>query len=253
MRYRNTLLGISIVVPLLLVISILWRDSERQYVAMTNLGHRLAVLRQSVLDGRQVSQKHRPSWEMAWKPMVTAMQFEARHALAGTQGFHLSRPMHEQLSRFSEKDIDDETGFKDLLSRLNLSEAVFVARVPLVFSADEQRYSLSTVAVFRKEISAMLSSETAYSDWLSPILYQQQLLDKSTTCKTLMEIKAFQTYSDRLKSKCAAKKNKWAVCSGENAPITRQMKELQMTLESNLKKFQSRWSVENVNDLCADF
>lgn len=251
MRYRNTLLGICIVVPLLLAMSILWRDSEQQYVAMTNLGHRLGVLRQSVLDV-QVGQKYRLSWEMAWKPMVTAMQFEARHALTGAQGFHLSRPMHEQLARFSEENIDNETGLKASLSRLNLSDAAFAAKAPLVFSEKEQRYSLSTVAVFRKEISAVLSSETAYSDWLSPILYQQQLLDRSTTCKTLLEIKAFQTYADRLKNKCAAKKNKWAACGGENEPITRQMKELQMTLESNLKKFKSRWSVENVNDLCAD-
>ena len=253
MRYRNMLLGICIVVPLLLVIGIFWRDSEQQYVAMTNLGHRLRVLHQSVLDGRQSSQKYRPSWEMAWKPMVTAMQFEAKHALMRKQGFHLSRPMYEQLSRFSEESIDDETDLKNLLSHLDFSDAAFEAKAPLVFSENEQRYSLSTVAVFRHEISAVLSSETAYSDWLSPILHQQQLLDKSTTCKTLMEIKAFQTYSDRLKSKCAAKKNKWAVCGGEDEPITRQMKELQITLESNLKKFRSRWSDENVNDLCADF
>lgn len=252
MRYRNTLLGICIVVPLLLAMSILWWDSERQYVALTNLGHRLAVLRQSVLDGRQVGEEYRPRG-MAWKPMVTAMQFEAKHALSGMPGFHLSRPMHEQLARFSEEDIGAETELKNSLSRLDFSAAVLEARAPLVFSENEQRYSLSTVAVFRKEISDILSGETAYSDWLSPILYQQQSQDRSTTCKTLLEIKAFQTYADRLKNKCAAKKNKWAACGGENEPIARQLKELQLTLESNLKKFKSRWSVANVDELCADF
>jgi hypothetical protein len=104
---------------------------------------------------------------------------------------------------------------------------------------------------FHKEISAILASEKAYSDWVFPILQQQKLLDRSTTCKTLMELKSFQAYSDRLKSKCATETNKWLVCGGENEPIARQMKELQASSESNLNKFKSRWLVENMNDLCS--
>ena len=252
MRFKNVLLGIGIVVPLLAVVAILWRDSEQQYVAMTNLGLRLSALQQSELDGGQFSQKNWPSWEIVWKPMVTAMQFEAKHVAMRRQGFHLSRTMYEQLARFAVENIDDETDLKNLLSQLNFSGDITEAKAPFVFSEHEQKYSLSTVAGFHNEISVILSSESVYSDWLSPILHQQLVLDKSTTCKTLLEIKAFQTYSDRLKSKCATETKKWAVCAGEDEPIARQMKELQVSSDSNLKKFKSRWFVENVNDLCSD-
>jgi hypothetical protein len=251
-KLKKTLLGICIVAPLLAVAAILWRDSEQQYVEMTNLGLRLSVLRQSVSDGGQFGQKNWPSWEIVWKPMVTAMQFEASHAAMRWRGFHLSRPMYEQLSRFVDEKINDESDLKSLLSQMNFSDDVIEAKVPLVFSKREQQYSRSTVAGFRNEISAILSGEAAYSEWLSPILYQQEVLDKSTTCKTLMEIKAFQTYTDRLKSKCASETKKWAECGGENEAITRQMKELQVSAEANLRKFKSRWPVENVNELCSD-
>jgi hypothetical protein len=257
MRFKKVLLGICVVVPMLLVTGILWWASEQQYVAMTNLGLRLRVLHQSVLDGGQLSQKNWPSWKMAWKPMITAMQFEAKHALMVKQGVHLSRPMYEQLSRFSEEKIDGEADLMNMLSQLNFPDDVIEAKSPIVFSENEQFSSLSTVDVFRKEITAILSSETAYSDWLSPILQQQQTLDKSTTCKTLMEIKAFQTYSDKLQSKCAStnsgEANKWAVCAGMDEPITRQMKELQASSEANLKKFKSRWLVNDVSGLCSNF
>lgn len=254
MKYQNVLLGICIVIPMLLVIGVVWRVSELQYVAMTNMGLRLRVLHQSVSEGGQPGQKNWPSWKITWKPIITAMQLEAKHALMGKQGVHLSRPMYEQLSQFAEEHIDSEADLRNLLSRLNFSDGVIEAKSPIVFSENEQQASLSAVAGFRNEISAVLSSETAYSDWLSPILQQQQALDKSTTCKTLKEIKAFQTYSDRLKSKCASTEtNKWAVCGGEDEPITRQMKELQISSESNLKKFKSRWLVEDVNDLCSNF
>lgn len=255
MKYQNVLLGICIVVPMLLVIGVVWRVSEQQYVAMTNLGLRLKVLHQSVLDGGQLGQKNLPSWKMVWKPMITAMQFEAKHALMGKQGIHLSRPMYEQLSRFSEENIDSEADLKNMLSQLNFSDDVIEARSPIVFSESERQYSLSTVTRFRNEMSAILSSETAYSDWLSPILQQQQSLDKATTCKTLMEIKAFQSFSDRLQSKCgsanAGETNKWEVCGGKDEPITRQMKELRISAEANLNKFKTRWSVKDVNDLCS--
>ncbi|HEY6095299.1 MAG TPA: hypothetical protein VIU93_10150 [Gallionellaceae bacterium] len=253
MKYRKILLGICIVVPLLLLAGILWRDSEQQYVAMTNLGLRLKMLQQVELAGSQFSQKNWPSWEMAWKPMITAMQFEAKQAAMRKRGFHLSQTMYEQLLRFSEEKISDETDLKKLLSQLNFSDQVIAATAPLVFSVNEQEYSLSTVARFHNEASAVLSSEIAYSDWVSPILQQQRSLDRATTCKTLMEIKAFQLYTDRLKSKCATETDKWTVCSGKDEPVARQMQELQASLESNLKKFKSRWPVENVNDLCSDF
>lgn len=256
MKYRNVLLGICIVVPMLLVVGILWRVSEQQYVAMTNLGLRLRVLHQSVLDGGRLSQKNWPSWKMVWKPMITAMQFEAKHALMEKQGIHLSRPMYEQLSRFSEENIDGETALKSMLFQLDFSDDVIEAKSPIVFSENEQESSLSTVTVFRNEISVVLSSETAYSDWLSPILEQQQLLDKAITCKTLEEIKAFQRFSERVQSKCASansgETNKWTVCGGKDEPITRQMKELQISAEANLTKFKSRWFVKDVNNLCSD-
>jgi hypothetical protein len=252
LKFRNVLLGICIVVPLLSVIAILWRDSEQQFVAMTNLGLRLKVLQQSELAGSQFNQKNWPSWKIVWKPMVTAMQFEAKHVAIRKKGFHLSNPMYEQLLRFSEEIISDETDLKKMLSKLNFSDEVIEAKAPFVFSVNEQKHSLSTLAGFYNETSAILSSESAYSEWLSPILQQQKLLDKSTTCKTLMEIKSFQAYSDRLKSKCASDTKKWAVCGGKDEPITRQMQELQISLELNLKKFKSRWLVENMSDLCSD-
>lgn len=252
MRYQKMLLGLCIVVPLLLALGILWRDSEQQYVAMTNLALRLEVLQKSEFERARLNHKSGPSWEIVWKPMVTAMQFEAKHASLRWQGYHLSQLMHEQLSRFAQENIKDESDLKNLLSQLNFSGDVVEAKLPFVFSQQEQQYSLLILAGFRNDISALSSSETAYSDWLLPILQQQQLLDKTTTCKTLAEIKAFQTYSDRLKSKCATDAKKWAVCGGEDGPISRQMKELQATLESNLKKFQSRWSFENVHDVCFD-
>lgn len=184
--------------------------------------------------------------------MITAMQFEAKHALMEKQTIHLSRLMHEQLSQFAEENIDSEADLKNILSQLNFSDDVLEANSPIVFSENERKSSLSAVARFRNEISAILSSEAAYSDWLSPILHQQKLADKSTTCKTLMEIKAFQAYSDRLRSRCVTETNKWAVCGGEDEPITRQMKELQISSDSNLRKFKSRWFLENVNDICSD-
>lgn len=251
-KLRNAALGICIVVPLLSLAGILWQDSEQQYVAMTNLALRLKALQQSEWAGSQLGQKNWPSWEMAWKPMVTAMQFEAKQGTMRRKGFHLSNAMHEQLLRFSREKISGDADLKNLLSQLNFSDEVIEAKAPLVFSVNEHEYSLSTLAGFHNETSAILASETAYSDWLSPILQQQKSLDKSTTCKTLLEIKAFQVYADRLKSKCATETAKWAVCGGKDEPITRQMQELQMSLESNLKKFKSRWSVENVNDLCSD-
>jgi hypothetical protein len=109
---------------------------------------------------------------------------------------------------------------------------------------------LATVNGFRNEVSAALASETALSEWLSPILLQQKALDQSVTCKTMAELKTFQAYADRIRKKCAAETKKWAVCSGEDEAITRQMKELQASSESNLNKFRSRWFVENVNELC---
>ena len=251
-KFKKALPGIGIVALLLAFASVLWRDSEQQYVAMTNLGLRLRVLQQSVLDGGRFGQKNRPSWKIVWKPMVTAMQFEANHAAMRWQGVHLSRPMYEQLSRFAGEKIDDESDLMGLLSNLNFSDDVVAAQVPLIFSEQEQQYSRSAVAGFRGEISAILSSEAAYSEWLSPILYQQQVLDKSTTCKTLMEIRAFQTYADRLKNKCASETKKWSVCGGDDEPIARQMQELQISAEANLKKFKTRWSVENVSELCSD-
>lgn len=257
MKYKNVLFGISIVVLVLLAIGILWRVSEQQYVAMTNLGLRLRVLHQSVLDRGHLSQQNWPSWKMVWKPMITAMQFEAKHALMGKQGIHLSRPMYEQLSRFSEEKIDGEADLKNLLSQLNLSDDVIEAKSPIVFSEVEQKSSLSTVTWFRDELSGILSSETAYSAWLSPILQQQQSLDKAIACKTLEEIKAFQAFSDRLQSKCAStnpdETSKWTVCGGKDEPITRQMKELQLSSEANLMKFKSRWLVKDVDNLCSNF
>lgn len=257
MKYQNVLFGISIVVLMLLAIGILWRASEQQYVAMTNLGLRLKVLHQSVSDRGQLGQKNWPSWKVTWKPMITAMQLEAKHALMGKQGIHLSRLMYEQLSQFAEEHIDNEADLKNMLSRLNLSDDVIEARSPIVFSENERQFSLSTVARFRDEMSAISSSETAYSDWLSPILQQQQSLDKATTCRTLMEIKAFQSFSDRLQSKCAStnsgETDKWGVCGGKEEPVTRQMKELRISAEANLIKFKSRWSVKDVNDLCSNF
>lgn len=252
MRLQNVLLGLCIVVPLLLAAAVLWRDSEEQYVAMTNLGLRLRVLHQSELDRGQFSQKNWSSWEMVWRPMVVAMQFEAKQAVLRKQGFHLSRPMYEQLSRFAEANIDDEPDLMKLLNQLNFSGDVVEAKAPFVFSEHEQITSLATVTGFHNEVSAILSSESAYSDWLSPILQQQKSLDRSTTCKTLMGLKAFQAYSDRLNSKCAAETKKWAVCGGVNESLTRQMKELQVSSESNLNKYKSRWFVENMNDLCSD-
>lgn len=189
--------------------------------------------------------------------MITAMQFEAKHALMVKQGIHVSRTMYEQLSRFSEENIDGEADLKNVLTQLNFSDDVIEAKSPIVFSETEQLSSLSSLAGFRNEISAVLSSETDYSDWLSPILQQQKFLDKTTTCKTLMEIKAFQTYSDRLQSKCAStnsgETNILAVCAGMDEPIARQLKELQMSSEANLKKFKSRWFVEDVSGLCSNF
>lgn len=255
MKYQNMLLGICIVVPTLLVIGVVWRVSEQQYVAMTNLGLRLRVLHQSVLDGGQLGQKNWPSWKMTWKPMITAMQLEAKHALMEKQGIHLSRLMYEQLSQFAEENIDSEADLKNMLARLSFSDDVIEAKSPIVFSENERQFSRSTVIRFRNEMSAILSSETAYSDWLSPILQQQQSLDKATTCKTLMEIKAFQSFSDRLQSKCAntnsGETDKWEVCGGKDEPITRQMKELRISAEANLIKFKSRWPVKDVNDLCS--
>jgi hypothetical protein len=239
------------VVSLLLAAGILWRESEQQYVAMTNLALRLEVLQKSAAE-RQLGQLSWPSWEIVWKPMVTAMQFEARIATIRWRGYHLSRTMHEQLSRIAEAKIGDEADLKNLLAQLDFSGDAVEARLPLVFSERQQQYSLSTLTGFRDDIAARLSRETAYADWLMPILQQQQSLDKATTCRTLAEIKAFQTYTDRLQSRCVTDSKKWAVCAGKNEPITRQMKELQATLESNLKKFKSRWPTENVHDLCSD-
>ncbi len=254
MNYRKALLGIGIAVPLLLALlaaGILWRISEQQYVAMTNLGLRLKVLRQSLSEQRQPGQESRPSWKAIWKPMITAMQFDAKHALMGQQGMHLSRPMHEQLSRFSAAAIDSDADLKDTLSRLDLSEGVMEARLPIVFSESERLTALSSVDRFHQEISGILSSEAAYTDWLSPILQQQRSLDRSVICKTQVEIEAFQAFADTLQSKCASTKNKWTACGGKNESINRQMKELQTSLETSLAKFKSRWSVKDAGNLCS--
>lgn len=252
MKYGKVLLGFWIILPMVLAAGILWRVSEQQYVAMTNLGLRLRVLQQSTLAGEQLSQGNWPSWKTIWGPMITAMQFEAKHALAGWQGVHLSDPMHEQLLRFSERSIESEPDLKNVLSRLNLSDAVFETRLPIVFSKDEQQSSLSAVPLFRDEIAAIFASETAYSNWLSPILQQQESVDKSYICKTLKEIEGFQAFSDRLQSKCASTKNKWTVCGGKDEPVARQIKELRISFEANLAKFKSRWLVKDVKTLCAD-
>jgi len=257
MKYQNMLLGICLVVPMLLVAGIVWRVSEQQYVAMTNLGLRLKVLHQSVSEGGQLGQKNWPSWKMTWKPMITAMQLEAKHALMGKRGIHLSRPMYEQLSQFAEEHIDSDVDLNNMLSRMSFSDGVMDAKLPIVFSEGERQFSLSTVARYKDEMAAILTSEIAYSDWLSPILQQQQSLDKATTCKTLMEIKAFQSFSDRLLSKCAntntGETNKWEVCGGKVEPVTRQMKELRISADANLNKFKSRWSVKDVDSLCSSF
>lgn len=252
-RKRLPYLKVLLAIVALFALAILWRESERQYVTMMNLTQRLEALRPLIMDEKLPLKKYSPAGEVAWKPMLIAMQFEAKQALGRMQGFHATGSMYEPLSRFAAVNLDDAPSVKHFLSKMSFGQAALETNVPLVFSADEQRYSRLSVAAFRQEITAMQSREAAYVDWLSPILYQQQRLDRSTTCKTLMELKAFQTYADRLKSRCEAKKNKWAVCGGESEPITRQMKELQMTLESNLKKFQSRWPRENVNELCANF
>lgn len=255
MKYRNVLLGILIVVPTLLAIGIFWWVSEQQYVAMTNLGLRLRVLHQSLADRGELGQRTWPSRKMAWKPMITAMQLEAKHALMGRPGVHLSRPMHEQLSRFSRENFEGEADLKNVLSRMNFSDEVIEARWPIVFNQIEHQASLASVARFHSEILVVLSSETAYSDWVSPILQQQQSLDKAVICKSLEEMKGFQTFTDRVQSKCAStnpgEKAKWAVCAGRNEPINRQMEELRKSLETNLVKFKSRWRVEDVNNLCS--
>ena len=253
MKYRYAFLGLGIFLPVLLLAGILWYDSEQQYVAMTNLGRRLKVLQQSGLVANQPGQKNGRPWKMVWKPMLTAMQYEARHAAMRPKGLHLSQAMYEQLSRFSEENIGDEADLRKVLSRLKFPDESLEAKAPIVLGTKEQAYSLATLAEFHKETAAILASENAYSDWLTPILQQQRLLDRTTTCKTLKEMKAFQVYGDRLRSKCATETEKWAVCGRKDEPIARQMQELQLSLESNFRKFKSRWPVDNVNDLCADF
>lgn len=255
MNYRNVLLGILIVVPTLSAIGIFWWVSEQQYVAMTNLGLRLRVLHQSLADKGELGQRNWPSRKMAWKPMITAMQLEAKHTLVGRPGIHLSRPMHEQLSRFSGENFAGVADLKNVLSRLNFSDEVIEARWPIVFNQIENQSSLASVVQFHNEILAVLSSETAYSDWVSPILQQQQSVDKAIICKSLEEMKGFQAFSERVQHKCASKNPgktaKWAVCAGRDEPINRQINELQKSLETNLVKFKSRWLVEDVNNLCS--
>lgn len=252
MKYRKLILGICLALPLLLVAGILWRASEQQYVAMTNLGLRLRVLQESALNDGQLGQENRLSWVMAWKPLTTAMQFEARQALSGRRGIHLSRPMHEQLSQFSEGNIESEADLKAMLSRLKFSDEMIESNAPIVFSRNEQLSSSSSVARFRKEMAGVLSREAAYSNWLSPILRQQHSQDRSVICKTQVEIEAFQAFSDKLQSRCASTKNKWAACNGKSEPVARHMKELQMSLEADLEKFKSRWSFKDVGSLCSD-
>jgi len=251
MRYKIVFLFLCIVALLLAVVGILWRDSEQQYVAMTNLAQRLQVLQQAGLNDKQSGPKIWPSWQTSWKPLVLAMQFEAKQAVLRGRGFHLSQPMYEQLLNFAEMKIDDESGLKKFLAQLNFSGDVVAAKAPFVFFEQERIDSSTTVTGFRNEVSAALASEAALSEWLSPILLQQKALDQSVTCKTVAELKTFQAYADRIRKKCAADTKKWAVCSGEDESIARQVKELQTSSESNLNKFKSRWFVDNVNELCA--
>lgn len=252
MKYRNVVVGIGIALSVLLALlatAILWRDSEQEYVAMTNLGLRLKVLRQSVLNPGLPDQENLHTFRTIWRPMITAMQIEARHALR-TPGLHASSQLHEQLAQFSETTLNDEADWKSMLSRLDFPESVIEPRLPIVFSEKEQLASLSTVNEFQKEILLASSSESAYTSWLSPILQQQQAHDRSVLCKTRAEIEAFQMFSDKLQSKCASTRNKWTACSGKNESIARQMKELQMTFDTSLAKYKSRWTVKDVENLC---
>ena len=255
MKYKTALLGTCVVVLLLLVAGTLWKSSERQYVTITNLGLRLKVLQQAILSKAKFEQKSWPSWEMIWKPMLASMQTEAQRAVAEEQGIHISEAMYQQLSRFAGADIGGEDAFKNVASQLDFPDAEIKARLPVVFSGQEQQASMYNVDRFREEIAGILSKEAGYLDWLSPILYEQRLRDRAVACKVLMEISAFKAYSDRLRSRCAnaspRTKSKWKACSGEGEPIVRQMRELQVTSAVNLEKFKSRWPVKDGEDICS--